>query len=145
MKDGVQLFGIHAESSFSYNNSQIFNFLLFKGAFFWFDVEVVFCKDVEYFVDISLVTREVLVLGFIGSLFGMNDPIVHKDGEPSQHYLSSKYSVHHHLECGRRICQPKEHDRWLEESFWCEKGGFPFIAWFDMNVVISPPDIELGE
>jgi hypothetical protein len=41
----------------------------------------------------------VLIFCFTWSSFGVDDSIVHKDGEPSFLYLLSEYGVHHHLEC----------------------------------------------
>ena len=75
----MQLLWVHAESSFSYDDTQVFDFLLLKGAFFWFDVEAVLRKDVEYLVDVSLVPCYVLFLGFIQPLLSVDDSIVHED------------------------------------------------------------------
>ena len=88
------------ELSFSYDDTQIFDLFLFESAFLWFDIEIIFCKGVKYFMDVSPVLFDVLFLSFVRPSFGMDNPVVHEDGEPSQHHWLLEYSVHHHLECG---------------------------------------------
>ena len=61
----MQFLWIHTELSSSHNDTQIFDLFLFEGAFLWFDIEVIFCQDVEYFMDIPMVSCNVLFLGFI--------------------------------------------------------------------------------
>jgi len=46
------------------------------------------------------------------------------------------------LESGWRVGETEEHYGRLEQSFWSEEGGFPFISFFDSNVVISPLNID---
>ena len=53
--------------------------------------------------------------------------------------------IHHGLERGWRIGEAEEHDEWLEEAFLGNKSGFPFVPFFDADVVESPSDVELGE
>ena len=75
----MQLLQIHAELPFSYDDTQVFNLFLFEGAFLRFDVEVAFCEDVEYLMDLLLMSCYVLFFGFVRPLFGMDDPVVHED------------------------------------------------------------------
>jgi hypothetical protein len=60
-------------------------------------------------------------------------------------YLLLEYRVHHHLKGGRRVSEPEEHDCGLEKSFGGKESSFPLISVFDVDVVISPSDIKLGE
>ena len=53
---------------------------------------------VKDLVNIFPVMLEVLFLGFMVQAFGMDDSIVHVDGEVSRSYLGSEDSVHHRLE-----------------------------------------------
>ena len=71
------------ELSFSHNDSQIFNFFLFEGAFLRFDIEIVFSKSVEYFMDISSMSFDMLFFSLVWLSFCVDDPIVHEDREPS--------------------------------------------------------------
>jgi len=59
--------------------------------------------------------------------------------------FSAEDHVHHHLEGGGGIGQPKEHDCWFEESFWGKERRFPFVSLFDTDIVVSPTYIEFSE
>ncbi|KIJ06958.1 hypothetical protein PAXINDRAFT_91198, partial [Paxillus involutus ATCC 200175] len=50
--------------------------------------------------------------------------------------------IHQCLECRRGVAKSKEHDIRFEESMGRDKRRFPTITWFDLNVVVSPSDIE---
>ncbi|KIJ07542.1 hypothetical protein PAXINDRAFT_90237, partial [Paxillus involutus ATCC 200175] len=50
--------------------------------------------------------------------------------------------IHQRLECQRRVAKPKEHNVWFEESMGRDERRFPTITRFDLNVVVSPSDIE---
>jgi hypothetical protein len=41
----------------------------------------------------------VLIFCFAQLSLGVDNPIIHKDGEPSLLDFLSKYCVHHHLKC----------------------------------------------
>jgi len=41
--------------------------------------------------------------------------------------------------------RPEEHYHGFKQSFVSFEGTFPFVAFLDPYVVISPPDIEFGE
>src|SRR5713226_1691668 len=53
--------------------------------------------------------------------------------------------VHHHLESSGGVSQSEEHDRRFKESFRSKKRCFPFVAFFDADVVVSPSYVEFGE
>jgi hypothetical protein len=82
---------------------------------------------------------------FMEAWFGVDCDIVHIHGVPTLGHFPTEDHVHHHLEGGWRIGKAKEHHCWLEKPFWGEKGSFPFVAMFDMNIIISPTDIKFGE
>ena len=46
---------------------------------------------------------------------------------------------------GGGIAEPKEHDGGFEESHGGNESGFPLIFLSDVNVVISPTNVEFGE
>ncbi len=75
----------------------------------------------------------------------MDGQVIHVNGHPSLCDFSAKDHIHHHLEGGRRVSQPEEHDRWFEESFGGEECRLPFIPLFDADIVISPAYVELSE
>ena len=53
--------------------------------------------------------------------------------------------VHHGLECCWAVCKAEEHDEGFEQSAICPERGFPFVAFLDTDVVVSPADVKLGE
>ena len=60
-------------------------------------------------------------------------------------YEVPKDVVHHSLEGGRRIAQPKEHDSGFKQSPICPKGYLPLISLPHLYIVISPLNIQLGD
>ncbi len=52
--------------------------------------------------------------------------------------------IHHGLECAWRVRQPKEHDARFVEPQVCFEGSLPLVS-FDLNVVVSPADVEFCE
>src|ERR1700722_1729760 len=84
--------------------------------------------------------------GFIFSNgIGSDQEIVHINVKPSFIEFLSEYLVHHCLERGRRVAKAEEHDEGFETSAVRDEGCFPFIAFLDPNIVISPANVEFGE
>ena len=46
---------------------------------------------------------------------------------------------------GGGVGHSKEHDCRFVQAFICDEGSFPFIAFLDSYIVVSPSDVELGE
>ena len=53
--------------------------------------------------------------------------------------------IHHGLECSRAVCESEEHYQGFEESTIGAKCCLQLVTLLDANIVITPPDIELGE
>src|SRR6266404_9650907 len=53
--------------------------------------------------------------------------------------------IHHRLKGTWRICQPEEHNQGFEQSVFCFKHPFFFIAGLNPDVVIAPSHVEFGE
>jgi hypothetical protein len=87
----------------------------------------------------------VLIFGFSRSFLGVDDTVIHKDGEPSFLDFLPEYSVHHHLKHGWRVGESEKHNRRLKQPFGGEECHFPFIARFDLYVVISPSYVKFSE
>ncbi|SRR5258707_11987019 len=96
-------------------------------------------------MNVVLVSPSVLFFSFSRFLLHMDGKIVHVDGHPPLSNFSAEDHVHHHLEGGRGIGQPKEHDHRFEESFWGKECHFPFVSLFDTDIVVSPTYIEFSE
>src|SRR5216684_722341 len=93
-------------------------------------------------MDVFLVSSSMRFFGFSRASFCVDSQIVHVNGEPSLGYLFMEYGVHHHLEGCWGVSEPKEHDRWFEESFGCKEGCLWFVPWFDTYVVVPPSNVE---
>ena len=80
-----------------------------------------------------------------GGIGRIDKKVVHVDNEPSFCDHIMKEVVHESLKGGRRIGKTKEHYSRFEESFMGNESGLPLVPVFDMDVVIPPMDIKLGE
>ena len=83
-------------------------------------------------------------MGFEVSSCG-NKNVIHIDNDVSGSNLFPENGVHHCLKGGRGISEAKEHDQWFEKSPIGFERSFPFIAFFHLDVVIFPLDIEFGK
>src|SRR3984957_17523116 len=80
-----------------------------------------------------------------GNGVGSDQEVVHIDVKPPFIEFFLEYLVHHCLERGRGIAKTKEHNEGFKASAIRDEGCFPFIAFLDPNIVISPADVEFGE
>ena len=74
-----------------------------------------------------------------------DEEVIHIDDEPSfgNHVLEGV--IYEPLKGGRGVAKSKEHDGWLEKPFMSNEGGLPLVSIFDVDIVISRPDIHLSE
>ena len=80
-----------------------------------------------------------------GDVRRIDKKIVHIDNEPSfcDHIMEGV--VHELLEGGGGVGKTKEHYSWFKKSFVGDKGDFPLVSILDLDIVISPVNIEFGE
>src|SRR5882724_7079693 len=79
------------------------------------------------------------------SLAAETEDVVHIDGHYSFINEFLEDVIHHHLECGGTVHEAKEHDQRFEKASVCPKGGLPLVSFFDLNVVVSPENVQLSE
>ena len=111
---------------------------------FW-DIELAFLK-LEMKVKLSHSLEDVAGSLSVGFQVGRgNEEVIHVDDQPSfsDHVLEGV--VHESLECGRRVAEVKEHDSWFEESFMGDEGCLPLVTILDVDIVVLPINIKLGE
>jgi len=135
---------IHADSTLGNCNTKELNFLAFEGTFGRFKKEVVVFKFGKDFVDESAMSEEVFMFHFMREWSSVDGHVVHIDGEPELGHFLTEDGVHHGLEGCRRVGEAEEHDCWFKQSLVCEEGGFPFVPFFDANVIVTPADVKLG-
>ena len=54
-------------------------------------------------------------------------------------------AIHHCLEGGWSIGQPKEHDQGFIEATICPEGCYPLVSFFHANIIEPPADVEFSE
>ena len=78
-------------------------------------------------------------------VLGMNTHIVHIDLKPFLGNHVCANVVHKCLEGGGHIGEAEEHDCWFVKPKGGDEGCFPLVLFSQLDVVISPLYIELGE
>ena len=85
---------------------------------------------------------------FVVSLPGLatkDEDVIHIDGHYSLVDEFFENVVHHCLECGGTVCEAEEYDQRFEKASVRLKNGLPLISFFDLNVVVSPANVQLSE
>ncbi|PFH45390.1 hypothetical protein AMATHDRAFT_160161, partial [Amanita thiersii Skay4041] len=67
--------------------------------------------------------------------------VIHVDDHPTFSDFSPEYIVHHGLKCRWRV----EHYQRFKKTSICPECRFPFITFFDLDVVVSPANVHFGE
>ena len=80
-----------------------------------------------------------------GSIGGVDKEVIHVNNEPSFCDHITKGVIHELLEGGRGVGKTEEHYSWFEESLMSDESGFPLVSVFDLDIVISPPNVKFGE
>ena len=87
----------------------------------------------------------------LGSLFvafvvvRVDKEVIHIDDKLSLCNHVPKRVGHEPLKCGGRVGHSKEHDSGFIESMVSDEGCLPLVSFLDVNIVISPSYIKLGE
>ena len=76
-------------------------------------------------------------------VIGKDKDVIHVDQEPSFIDFVFEDVVHHVLEGGWQVAKAKEHDCGFEKFFIYFEGCFPFISFFDPDIIVSPSKIKL--
>ena len=80
-----------------------------------------------------------------GDVGGVDEEVIHIDDEPSFGDHVVEGIVHESLEGGRGVGKAEEHHGGFEESFMSDEGRFPLVTILDSYIVVSPPNVKLGE
>jgi hypothetical protein len=80
------------------------------------------------------------------SLLGrVNEQVIHVDDEPPFGDKVAEEMVHKHLECGRGVAEPKEHDSGFEKTKGGDERRLPAIFGADQHVVVAPAYVHFGK
>ena len=78
-------------------------------------------------------------------VFGVDAQVIHVNFQPFLPQHVGENVVHECLRCGGSIAKSEEHDSGFEESHGSDEGSFPLILFPNVDVVVSPTNVELGE
>src|SRR5713226_3547784 len=76
---------------------------------------------------------------------GGDENVIHIDEYKSCVNEILEEFIHHRLEHCRRINKTDEHHQGFKHPFVHLEGSFPSISFLDLNIIVSPSYIELGE
>ena len=76
-----------------------------------------------------------------GQVVCEDEDIVHVNDDVSSENEVTKKVVHHVLEGGRGVGEPKKHKGRLEEAAVRDEGSLPYVPFFHANVFKAPTDI----
>ena len=74
-----------------------------------------------------------------------NCQVIHVDNKPSVADIVGKVKIHECLECWGRSTKPEKHYCWFEQPKRHDECSLPFISFLDLNIVVTPSYIKLGE
>jgi hypothetical protein len=106
-----------------------------EGTLLRFAEETMLLESSEDLLDLALM---------ISHVFGVDKDVVEVDDDTDVEHIAEDV-VHEVLECGWRISEAERHDKVFEMTVAGAEGGFPLIAFFDAEKVITRSQIELGE
>ena len=78
-------------------------------------------------------------------IVGVDEEVVHVNDKPSFCNHIPERVRHELLKSGGGVGHAKEHDGGFVESSVGDEGGFPLVAFFDSDIVISPSFVKLGK
>ena len=74
-----------------------------------------------------------------------SDRDIEVDAYQAFHDEVSENVIHHGLEGCRAIGETEEHHQGLEQSSVGSEGSLPLITLLDPDIIVPPPNIQLGE
>ena len=80
-----------------------------------------------------------------GHVRGINEEVDHVNDKPSFYDHIAKGVIHEVLGSGGEIGETEEHHSGFKESLMGDEGSFPLMSIFDLDIIVSPSDVELGE
>jgi len=124
-KNGIDFFRVHFDTVFRDNKTEERGFVDREFAFFWFDEKSGFLELLENFSYLFLV--------FLQGFRVYQDVVYVANTELVE--VFAEYVINKPLGCSGSVGKTKGHDKEFKEAVAGSKGGFPFVACFDSNLV----------
>ena len=134
--NSIKLYRIHGKLTGFNDHSEVFYLVCGEFAFLKLEVQIEFSHALEDTLGAFLVSS---------GIGGEDEEVIHVDDEPSFCDHVSEGVVHESLKSGRGVGEAKEHNSGFKETFMGDKGGFPLVSIFDVDVVVAPLNIKLCE
>ena len=80
-----------------------------------------------------------------GFIRGEDEEVIHVDNKPSLSDHISEGVIHESLECSGGVVKTEEHDCGFEEPLVGNESHLPPVSIFNVNIVVSPSNVELGK
>jgi hypothetical protein len=134
LEDGIDLVRGHMKTFGGEHKTKILDCILVELTFVRPDVQAVLLESAKDFF---------YVLPVRGEVVGEDEDVVQIDNDTVVEEIL-KYVVHETLESGRGIGKFKRHYQPLKRAVSGSEGGFPLIAFGDLDQVVCVPEIDLG-
>ena len=134
--NGRQFDWINFDQSIANDETKVFHGGV-EGTFGKFDRKTVFMKALEDVVCL-------FVMEFEGT-GGVETQVIHVDFKPAFGNHVGKNMVYEGLKGTGGIAESEEHDSWFKESERGDEHSFPLIFLMNMDVVVTPVNVEFSE
>ena len=74
-----------------------------------------------------------------------NKDVVDVDAYGAVHNEVLENVIHHGLGGRGTVSEAEKHHEGFEQSMVCAECGFPLVPFFYSNIVVTPPNVKLGE
>ncbi|KAF8229155.1 hypothetical protein L208DRAFT_1287910, partial [Tricholoma matsutake] len=131
--DSCYLDRIHMNFTLRYDESEVLDRCLLKLALVMSQKQLVHMKALQ---------DKVRNAPMFVDQFCKDEDVIQVDTDHSLHNEILKNVIHHHLECGRGVCESEKHRQGFEKPTICAKSGFPLVTPFHAHIVVPPSHVE---
>ena len=135
-RNPCNLYRVHLRLSMRDDEAQVFDLGLCKLTLVVSEIEFVLSESFQYQACDSVV---------LFHRFCKDEDVIQVDTDYTLGDEILENDIHHGLEGGRAVSETEEHHQRFKESSVGAECGLPFITFLDVDIVVPPVDIELGE
>ena len=133
IRDCLYFGGVHFDLAMGDDDTKVLNRRLVEETFLRFEVQIEFDKVTEDFMG-KFVEH--------GKIVMKEEDVIQVNNKVTLVDKVLKDMGHKRLKCGWGVAEAEGHDKGFEETELALEGGFPFIALFDADVIVTPMDIK---